>query len=115
MAKTHAVRRIALLLTLSLLAAPWAFAGPSGDSGATHTALPGVRDFFLQVWSLVESLWSDEGCNIDPSGRCVPVPASLDTGCNIDPSGQCLNSPAAQAPMIDTGCNIDPNGRGCRQ
>jgi hypothetical protein len=106
MAKTHAVRRIALFLALSLLVAPWAFAGPSGESG---------QGFFLQAWNLLTSFWSDEGCNIDPNGRCIPMPASLDTGCNIDPDGRCLSSPGVQVPMSDTGCNIDPNGRGCYQ
>jgi hypothetical protein len=28
---------------------------------------------------------SKEGCNIDPSGRCVTK-----AGCNVDPSGRCL-------------------------
>ncbi|HEX4963089.1 MAG TPA: hypothetical protein VF173_19820 [Thermoanaerobaculia bacterium] len=76
---------------------------------------------FLQpLWVLVSSLWgqpAQEGCRIDPDGRCapqstLPLPTPrTDTGCHIDPDGACLRpaQPLA-APAADTGCHIDPNG-----
>lgn len=62
MAKPHAVRRIALLLALSLLVAPWALAGPLGETG------PG---FFLQTWNLLTGLWSDEGLSTRTAGAAA--------------------------------------------
>jgi len=44
---------------------------------------------FLPLTSLRDwwtGLWADEGCIIDPGGRCAPAP-SQDEGCGIDPSG----------------------------
>lgn len=47
---------------------------------------------FLQpLWDLVSSLWAapaQEGCGMDPSGRCQPKP-QLDEGCGMDPDGRC--------------------------
>jgi len=44
-----------------------------------------VLVFALAVFPLA-SLWEEEGCILDPGGRCAPVP-SQDAGCIIDPSG----------------------------
>lgn len=41
-----------------------------------------------QVWTLLTSIWSEEGCGMDPSGRCALAPQS-DEGCIMDPSGGC--------------------------
>ena len=49
-----------------------------------------------RAWSALQSLWSETGCMLDPSGRCLtgapqaPQPAPhLDEGCMLDPSGRC--------------------------
>jgi len=49
---------------------------------------------FLQpLWELVSSFWgqsAQEGCGMDPDGRCLPQPQpTLDEGCGLDPSGRC--------------------------
>lgn len=79
------------LLLITVLAVPWA--------SAAGRAAP-APDLFQRAWSFFMSLWNkslpDEGCHIDPSGRCgkslaaPPAPRLLpDTGCHIDPSGLC--------------------------
>jgi len=92
------LRRTALVLLLAALLAPsWALAaGPQA---------PAAPSLLARAWSLLASLWGEEGCNVDPSGRCVPAPRT-DTGCNLDPNGRCVT-----APTTDTGCGLDPNGR----
>ena len=60
---------------------------------------------FEPLWRFLGSLWGEEGCHLDPNGRCLPA-AQVDAGCHLDPDGRCL--PAAQ---VDEGCHIDPNGR----
>ena len=75
------------------------------------------------IWSFFTSAWSasaDEGCILDPNGRCRPAPQAdsgldfdpssstaphLDAGCGLDPDGRC--NPASQT---DAGCGLDPNG-----
>jgi hypothetical protein len=43
-----------------------------------------------QLWSFVASALggpaADEGCGLDPDGRCNPAPQT-DEGCGLDPSG----------------------------
>jgi hypothetical protein len=59
------------------------------------------------LWRFLGSLWGEEGCILDPNGRCLTASsAGVDAGCIIDPNGRC--SPAAQAAA---GCIIDPDGR----
>lgn len=51
--------------------------------------------FFGPFWSFFSALWegqaaSDEGCGMDPSGRCHAAPQiQPDEGCGFDPSGRC--------------------------
>lgn len=101
-------RRIAVAFLLAVfLVAPWAAAEPRDDRGAASPHL------FAQLWSWLSALWSDEGCMLDPNGRCggAPAPTDLDAGCIIDPNGRCGGNPASAQP--DAGCMLDPNG-GCR-
>ena len=45
------------------------------------------------LWSLLDSFWhttatGDEGCGMDPYGRCLPAPQPQpDAGCEFDPYG----------------------------
>lgn len=83
--------RVAVLVLLTLLAAPWSAAAEPVD-------------LLSRLLRLLPGLWEKAGCIIDPNGRCAPVP--VDAGCTIDPNGQC-------APVVpDAGCTIDPSG-GC--
>lgn len=45
----------------------------------------------LVLWGLLTGVWSANGCEVDPNGRCLPGPAaaSADNGCEVDPSGRC--------------------------
>jgi hypothetical protein len=91
-------------------------AGPRAAESARPAQIiqPAPFDLLNQLWNRLRSFWSEEGCRIDPNGRCAPQsplpPPRLETGCHIDPSGACQ---PVSAPAKDTGCNIDPNGR-CR-
>jgi hypothetical protein len=111
------LRKTILLLLVVVLATPWVcVAGPRAAESARPAQVlqPARFDLLTQIWNSLRSLWSDEGCNIDPNGRCAPGPApqppasiKTDEGCGIDPSGRCLAKPAIQS---DTGCGIDPSG-----
>jgi len=106
------------LLVLSLFAAPTLAAA----SPAPQTS--GLAAGLSSLWSWVMGLWAEEGCYIDPDGRCrattqsVPsVQDQVDEGCYIDPHGGCGESTKSSVPSVpdqlDEGCYIDPSG-GCR-
>ena len=91
-------RRIlaALLLAATLLLPPTASAAP-----LSHAELRTVSPALLtRLWSLLTALWAEAGCLIDPSGgRCAGAqgtapapPSALDEGCGLDPSGRCGSS-----------------------
>lgn len=50
----------------------------------------------------------EEGCGIDPGGKCATTPIWAPEGCGIDPHGGCRDS--AVQPR-DAGCGIDPGGQ----
>ena len=85
---------------------------PVAASAAPRSASP---SFLPRLWSLLAILWPDEGCGIDPDGRCKgtapALPATVDAGCGIDPSGLCKNAAPALPASADEGCGIDPSGR----
>lgn len=62
---------------------------------------------FSGFWSVLASLWTKNGCQVDPNGSCLPT-APTKNGCSLDPSGRCL--PAATT-TLDNGCSADPDGR----
>jgi hypothetical protein len=103
--QTTVVLLLSTLLTASLAAAGTRKAQPKAPTQAPIELL-------ARAWSLLGSLWGEEGCNGDPNGRCVtgpvqPAPPQVhsDTGCNVDPNGRCVT------PRVDTGCGVDPDGR----
>jgi hypothetical protein len=106
-----------LLLCAGLLA-PWASAAT--PRRVAQTAAPDSLPLLDRAWSFLQSLWGEEGCMLDPSGRCAthttqaPALRSLrgETGCMLDPSGRCLTGTTqVQQPSTDSGCMLDPNGR----
>jgi hypothetical protein len=100
-------RRIVLLATLVLLIAPWASAAPRPGSTPPSSAFVGIGipDVLSLAWRFITGGWIKEGCQIDPSGRCITTLPTKE-GCNIDPSGRCL------PPLpTKTGCTIEPDGR----
>jgi len=50
-----------------------------------------VPVFDEPLWPFLGSLWGEEGCRLDPSGRCAGAATQADTGCMIDPSGRCAS------------------------
>jgi hypothetical protein len=115
------LRRTTLVLLLAaLFTAPWASAaGPKAPS-TPKTAVPAHLDLLSRAWTLLANLWAEEGCNLDPDGRCAtavrtaPPRVHSDEGCNLDPNGRCATGPVRTAPPrlhSDTGCNLDPDGR----
>jgi len=96
MRSTSPRRKIVLVAVLFLLTTtPWASAG--SWHGSDHPAMSSdeivIPDFLSRAWRLLAGIWTKEGCNIDPDGRCQPAPAPLPTkeGCHIDPSGRCIS------------------------
>lgn len=85
------------------------------SAAAPAAAVPLRWDFGGWLRGVLSSLWSESGCNLDPSGRCGDAPASprvlsAPSGCEFDPNGRCGAAPAS----IESGCAADPNG-GCKQ
>jgi len=122
----HRQKTLPLLLVAALLAMPSLAAAaprkaqppkPAAEAPLAPSAL------LYRAWSALQSLWSEEGCRLDPNGRCltnavqVPTTPHTEEGCMLDPSGRCLTGAAAwlppSTPHTDTGCMLDPNGR-CR-
>jgi hypothetical protein len=92
-------RRIFFLLFVTVLAATAARAQSPTDT----LQLLRPADLFARIWSLLAQPWDKNGCEFDPSGRCIPLgstPAAGDNGCELDPSGTTKN-----------GCEVDPSGR----
>jgi hypothetical protein len=54
----------------------------------TAALAAGRPTLLSQVWTLLTSIWSEEGCIMDPDGRCAPAPQT-DEGCIMDPNGGC--------------------------
>jgi len=82
-----------LLLAVTLLVPCVASAAPRSPV-ELPTASPALKQRF---WNLLTGLWAEAGCILDPSGgSCVVAqstapapPAFLDEGCGLDPSGRC--------------------------
>jgi hypothetical protein len=99
------IASVAFCLVLAV-ALPLASAQQSGTSPrpvATLAAAP--AGLWTLVWSAVHSLWNKGGYSIDPYDICLPgASQKLDNGCSIDPYGRCAPQ------QLDNGCRIDPYG-----
>jgi len=98
-----ACRAVALLLVLTIVF-PWAAAAAQLDRAVRND--PGrfeAQAPLASLWSWLVGLWenaqpasTDNGCGLDPGGRCLPgtgaapaSAASTDNGCGLDPWGLC--------------------------
>lgn len=100
-----------LAFVLALLMLP-TFPSDAAAQPDSTGAFSGVFNKLSNWWAAV---WADEGCYIDPDGRCAPArsePDLSEAGCYIDPSGGCAPEAPASS-NVDEGCYIDPSG-GCR-
>ncbi len=99
-----------IVLTVPLAQA----AGPTLSRTRSTAGFFSLTDLLGRAWGGFVGFWLDNGCGLDPSGRCTAGP-STDNGCGIDPSGRCATSTSMSRPVpnADNGCGIDPHGR-CR-
>jgi hypothetical protein len=68
---TRSLRRKALpLLLCAGLLAPWASAATPRKPRPAQTPAPASSNLLDRTWSFLQSLWGDEGCMLDPDGRC---------------------------------------------
>jgi hypothetical protein len=87
-------RKFAALLLTAALVAPWA-AAAEPCAQADQPATRGPSTFVAHLWAALTAVWGEEGCSIDPYGRCgadsaTPAPTeNLDEGCKMDPFGGC--------------------------
>ena len=81
---------VLLLLPAALQAAEPLRAGEPLRSASAATAW----DVLARVLSYLTGAQLDNGCWVDPSGRCLtgtsPTTAA-DNGCSVDPDGRCRN------------------------
>jgi hypothetical protein len=87
-------RKISPLLLVALVAVPAASSAVPRREARPRTAAAAPPPFALleRLWNSLTSLWAEEGCRIDPDGRCVPNQGSgltvpTNTGCQSDPDG----------------------------
>jgi hypothetical protein len=81
-----------LLAFILLLATPVVQAAEPGAHKSPAVGI--VPDLFSQAWGFLTRIWADNGCRIDPNGRCVAEPLATpeaDNGCGIDPDGRCTH------------------------
>jgi len=83
-----------LLLVLLLLPAALQAAETRRDAGPARSGPSALLawDVLARVWSFLARAAADNGCEADPSGRCLPrqgTTATADNGCEVDPSGRC--------------------------
>lgn len=76
-----------LLVLILLLAAPAVQAAERATHKSPAAAIPGL---IAQAWDFLTRIWAENGCGLDPDGRCVPEPTpETDNGCGLDPNGGC--------------------------
>lgn len=98
-------RRLAVLMVSLALAGPWSTAAalPGFDFDRAGSAAVRADHLFARLRGWLAAFWAEEGCVIDPSGRCMP---------------QTSATPQTDAPDVppvgrDEGCGIDPGGKPC--
>jgi len=90
--------RCAILFLIAMVLV-WPWPAAAGASGKAEAARPLAFDswaFAVRVWAFLTGAPAlaipDNGCSVDPSGRCARGAAGtdlLDEGCSVDPSGGC--------------------------
>lgn len=111
------LRCTVLLLLALVLLWPWPMAAEAAGEASTAWSLPlDPWAFAARLWAFLVSSATEEGCSVDPNGRCAGgveggETESLDNGCSVDPDGRCAGGGAeGQSPTGDNGCSVDPNG-----
>jgi hypothetical protein len=110
MSRSRLVRVLLVLLIAASLCTPaWAVPGRFSSETSFFNVL-------ARLWDSLTTVWSEEGCGIDPNGGCgTGQPPTSDEGCNGDPNGGCAAAEGEAPippPTADSGCKLDPHG-GC--
>ena len=83
---------VVVVLTAPAVQAAGLWPGP-GTTEGQRAALTSWR-LFSQLWDRLARLWFENGCQVDPWGRCQPdsdlSSVSGDNGCQVDPDGRCI-------------------------
>lgn len=105
----RSLAKIVLVVTILLLAVPSSHAaeGRTEDRSGWGVARAVLSwSFFSDFWEVVSGVWTNNGCEMDPSGRCWDS-VQRENGSILAPDGDVDSS------WADNGCEFDPNGR-CR-
>ncbi len=96
------LRRLSLLGVLV-----FALAFPSYAAAAPWP----LEDLLGRVRGFFSSIWSPNGCEIMPDGRCGAAPKQIfgENGCLLMPDGRCGAAPSQI--FGESGCVIEPEGR----
>ena len=92
MSRCRIVRVFLVLLVATLLCVPaWAAPGRLSSEPHPFNIVARFWDSLTAVWPEVAVPTTDDGCMVDPHGRCAEVLApATDEGCGIDPHGGCV-------------------------
>lgn len=104
---------VILLLVLLLLPVAVQAAEPQSVHSAPSSWMS--WDVPARLWNLLTGAQTDNGCEVDPNGRCRPSASTMAitaNGCQVDPDGRCRLGTNTTA-TTDNGCLIEPDGR-CR-
>lgn len=84
------LRLIAVFALVLALGASQASALPAREGAGPRQVGNHTRGVFSLLADLIVTLWSKEGCRIDPlGGGCAPSAPETEEGCRIDPWGRC--------------------------
>ena len=88
------LRSLIVAVGLSLALGPSVASAAEAPLTAAGREAGRVTRILDQIGAFLKAVWENEGCDIDPWGRCVPGTGAPDPG----------------APSTDEGCEIDPLG-----
>jgi hypothetical protein len=95
MNRTFLSRAVLLLVLILLLGVSSAQAAePRPSTSPAHGVSSGLAawGFVAQAWDFLTGIWANNGCGLEPDGRCLPdqgTAAEADNGCGLEPSGRC--------------------------
>lgn len=72
----------AAILGVALL---WPCTTEAAEPRDRQTTIETLRDW----WAVLIAIWGEEGCRIDPYGRCAAAAEPSEAGCRLDPYGRC--------------------------